>query len=104
MLDAYSKAWTWFEEKHSDLPRKVGVRTGNLFPLNNDRKLQFSGCVYRGYDDHQNKPMNPFQNETFKHAVARLGNSNRQKRKLKGAALTFSKRRKATEEVLRKLN
>ena len=72
MLDAYSKAWIWFGEKHADLPRRVGIRTGNLFPLKADRKAQFCGCVFRGYNDAEGKPMNPFQKETFKHAFAEL--------------------------------
>ena len=91
MLEAYSKAWIWFGKKHADLPRRVGIRTGNLFPLKADRRAQFSGCVFRGYNDAEGKPMNPFQNETFKHAVARLCNKkSKKKRPLKGGTLNFA--------------
>ena len=40
--------------------------------------------------------MNPFRNETFKHAVARLGKDKKKKRKFKGGALTFQKRKVRT--------
>ena len=42
--------------------------------------------------------MNPFRNETFEHAVARLAKGGK-KRKLKGGALTFEKRKKEMEGV-----
>ena len=74
------------------------MRTGNFFPLCDDKKKQFSKCVFRGYDGADGKPLNPFANESFAHAVARLTKV-KKKRKLKGAALAFSKRRKKTEEV-----
>ena len=82
----------------SELPYKVGLRTGNIFPLCEDRKKQFSACVFRGYDGPEGKPKNPFPNETFDHAVARLSKVTK-KRKLRGAALGFSKRKKKTEEI-----
>ena len=43
-------------------------------------------------------PMNPFQNESFKHASARLTKNKFKKRVLKGGAKSFAKRKKVTEE------
>ena len=97
MLDAYSRAWTWFGEVHNELPFKVGIRTGCLFPLKDRREDQFNGCVFRGYDGIDKKPLNPFANEPFSHAVARLSKK-KLKRKLKGGALTFAKRKAKTEK------
>ena len=56
MLDAYSRAWTWFGEVHNELPFKVGIRTGCLFPLKDRREDQFNGCVFRGYDEPDRNP------------------------------------------------
>ena len=51
----------------------------------------------KGYDGADGKPLNPFANESFAHAVARLGKSKKRKRKVaKGGALSFEKRKKAT--------
>ena len=50
------------------------------------------------------KPLNPFANEPFAHAVARLSKQVKKKRKLKGGALSFDKRKKATEKVLSVIN
>ena len=98
MLDSYSRAWVWFCINHNELPFKVAIRTGCLFPLKEKREDQFNGCVFRGYDGPDKKPMNPFRNESFKHAVARLS-KNKNKRKAKGGALTFEKRKKRTNVV-----
>ena len=48
-------------------------------------------------------PMNPFQNETFKHASNRLTKYKPKKRVLKGGAKNFVKRKKETEELLAQL-
>ena len=36
MLDAYSRAWVWFGREHADLPRRIAIRTGNLFKFKNN--------------------------------------------------------------------
>ena len=97
MLDAYSRAWSWFQEVHNELPLKVAIRTGCIFPLKEKREDQFNGCVFRGYDGIDKKPLNPFANEPFSHAVARL--AKKKKRKLRGGALTFNKRKAKTEKL-----
>ena len=57
----------------------------------------------RGYDKADGTPMNPFQNETFKHASNRLTKYKPKKRVLKGGAKSFAKRKKKTEELLAQL-
>ena len=53
--------------------------------------------MYKGYNGVDGKPLNPFANESFAHAVTRLGESKKRKRKVaKGGALSFEKRKKAT--------
>ena len=48
--------------------------------------------------------MNPFQNETFKHASERLTKKKKnEKRILKGREKSFAKRKKVTEELLAQL-
>ena len=47
--------------------------------------------------------MNPFQNETFKHASNRLTKYKPKTRVLKGGAKSFAKRKKETEELLAQL-
>ena len=47
--------------------------------------------------------MNPFQNETFKHASERLTKKKYKKRVLKGGVKSFAKRKKVTEELLAQL-
>ena len=47
--------------------------------------------------------MNPFRNESFEHAVARLAKGGI-KRKLKGGALTFEKRKKEMEGINSEVN
>ena len=96
MLAAYSKAWEWFCLNHNELTFKAAIRTGCIFPLKRKKKDQFDGCVFRGYDGPDKKPMNPFRKESFKHAVGRLSKKKKNKRKLKGGTLTFDKRRKKT--------
>ena len=55
----------------------------------------------RGYDKADCIPMNPFQNETFKHASERLTKKKKnEKRILKGREKSFAKRKKITEELL----
>ena len=103
MLDAYSRAWVWFGREHADLPRRIAIRTGNLFKLKKNRREQFDKCVFRGYDKADGTPMNPFQNETFKHASDRLTKYKPKKRVLKGGAKSFAKRKKETEELLAQL-
>ena len=75
MLDAYSRAWVWFGREHADLPRRIAIRTGNLFKLKKYRKNN-SISVFRGYDNSNGSPMNPFQNETFRHASERFTKKN----------------------------
>ena len=43
--------------------------------------------------------MNPFDNESFSHASTRLAIEVKKKRKLKGGAISFEKRKKSMEEV-----
>ena len=57
----------------------------------------------RGYDKADCIPMNPFQNETFKHASERLTKKKYKNRVLKGGAKSFAKRKKVTEELLAQL-
>ena len=59
--------------------------------------------MFRGYDNSDGTPMNPFQNETFKHASERLTKKIYKKRVLKGGAKSFAKRKKVTEELLAQL-
>ena len=59
--------------------------------------------MFRGYDNSNGTPMNPFQNETFKYASERLTKNNYAKRVLKGGAKSFAKRKKVTEELLAQL-
>ena len=55
----------------------------------------------RGYDKADCIPMNPFQNETFKHASERLTKKKKnEKRIFKGREKSFAKRKKITEELL----
>ena len=66
-------------------------------------KFYLHWYVCRGYDKADGTPMNPFQNETFKHASNRLTKYKPKKRVLKGGAKSFAKRKKETEELLAQL-
>ena len=59
--------------------------------------------MFRGYDNSNGTPMNPFQNETFKHASERLTKKKYKKRVLKGGAKSVAKHKKVTEELLAQL-
>ena len=59
--------------------------------------------MFRGYDNADSTPMNPFQNESFKHGSERHSKNKYKKRVLKGGAKSFAKRKKVTEELLAQL-
>ena len=40
-LEALGNAWTWFREVHLSVPHRIGLRTGQIFKLNEDKKKQF---------------------------------------------------------------
>ena len=48
-------------------------------------------------------PINPFQNESFKHASERHTKNKYKKRVAKGGEKSFAKRKKVTEELLAQL-
>ena len=102
MLDAYSRALVWCGRKHAELSRRIGIRTGNLFELKKiEKNNQISMYLeFRGYDNADGTPKNPFQNETFKHASGRLTKNKYKKLVLKGGAKSFAKRKKVAEELL----
>ena len=105
IINAYGEAWEWFRNEHTDMPIKVALRTGNIFPLKKIREEQCRGCVFRGYNMPDGTPKNPFFTERFAKATKSLENSKRKKkkRKLVGGQKTFQKRRMITEAVLRSL-
>ena len=49
LLTALGKAWTWFKTVHNETSHKIALRTGQVFKLNDDRKVQFKFCRYPGY-------------------------------------------------------
>ena len=49
-VNAYARAWEEIRLK-SNFFYRVGVRTGNVFELNDDREVQFSGVNLRGLVD-----------------------------------------------------
>ena len=59
------EAWSWFGDCHADLPHKIAYRTGQVFKLNNDRRVQFSRCHYRGYVNEDGTAKNPFLDKTY---------------------------------------
>ena len=64
-VNAYARAWEEIRLK-SNFFYRVGVRTGNVFELNDDREVQFSGVNLRGLVDLEGKPKNPFAGKPFR--------------------------------------
>ena len=69
-LNALSEAWSWFKEEHRSTPFRIGLRTGKIVKLYDDRILQFKETRYRGYENEDKTPKNPFSEMTFAEAHA----------------------------------
>ena len=77
LLTALGKAWTWFRTVHNETPYRIALRTGQVFKLNDDRKVQFKFCRYRGYINEDFTPKNPFEDKSFEVAFAEFVDRNR---------------------------
>ena len=64
-LKALGKAWTWFRDEHRTTPHRIGLRTGQIFNLNEDKKIQFQETRFRGYKNEDGSPKNPFEDMSF---------------------------------------
>ena len=100
-LRALSEAWIWFREEHKTTPHRIGLRTGQIFKLNEDRKVQFQGTRYRGYETEDKSPKNPFVEKTFRQAVDEYKKRNL-KRRVDQAARKRKKKEKEEKEEQRK--
>ena len=92
-LRALSEAWVWFREQHKTTPHRIGLKTGQIFKLNEDRKIQFKEARYRGYWNDEMLPKNAFEEMPFEQAVEEYKKRN-SKRRLDQAARKKKKKEK----------
>ena len=100
-LKALGKAWTWFREEHRATPHRIALKTGQIFKLNEDKKIQFQETRFRGYDNEDGSPKNPFEDMSFLEAHLQFQNRNR-KRRTDQAARKRKKEDKAKDEKNKK--
>ena len=80
-LRALSEAWIWFREAHRSTPHRIALRTGQIFKLNEDRKVQFQESRFRGYENEDKSPKSPFEDKTFVEAHVEYVRRNSKRRK-----------------------
>ena len=79
LLRTLGEAWTLFGDTHRDLPSMIATRTGQVFKLNDKKRLQFEGCRFRGYENEDGTPKDPFSNKAFHIAFEEYTSRNTQR-------------------------
>ena len=98
-LRALGHAWSWFRDEQRTTPHRIGLRTGQVFKLHDDKKLQFQECRYKGYTNEDNTPRNLFCDFSFLEAHVESEERNRKRRRDQ-----VSRKRKKEEKKLKEIN
>ena len=77
---------------------KVALRTGNVFPLCDDRVKQFRAVKLRGYVEANGEYKNPFADKPFEQATIEYRKRNKERK-----ARQAERKRRREESILEKL-